>query len=43
MAINETNTDDANVNGASYNISGQRVDDNYKGITIVNGKKMMKK
>ena len=42
-AINEINADDANSNGAIYNISGQRVDDNYKGIVIINGKKVMKK
>lgn len=41
-AINEINAD-ANDNGAIYNISGQRVDDNYKGIVIINGKKVMKK
>ena len=42
-AINEINADAANGNGAIYNISGQRVDDNYKGIVIINGKKIMKK
>ena len=41
-AINEINAD-ANANGAIYNISGQRVDENYKGIVIINGKKVMKK
>ena len=30
-------------NGATYNIAGQRVSDSYKGIVIVNGKKMLKK
>lgn len=39
--INELNADKAN--SAIYNISGQRVDDNYKGIVIINGKKVMKK
>ncbi len=42
-AINEINTDETDGNGATYNISGQRVDDSYKGIVIINGKKMMKK
>jgi len=30
-------------NGLRYNLSGQRVDDNYRGIIIQNGKKMMKR
>lgn len=30
-------------NGMMYNISGQRVNDSYKGIVIMNGKKMIKK
>ena len=30
-------------NGAIYNLAGQKVDKNYKGIVIVNGKKMMMK
>ena len=42
-AINEINADKTDGNGATYNISGQRVDDSYKGIVIINGKKMMKK
>ena len=42
-AINEINTDETDGNGAIYNISGQRVDDSYKGIVIINGKKIMKK
>ena len=42
-AINEINADPSNSNTAIYNISGQRVDDNYKGIIIINGKKMVKK
>ena len=29
--------------GVMYNIAGQRVDDSYKGIVIVNGKKYLKK
>ncbi len=42
-AINEINADKTDGNAATYNISGQRVDDSYKGIVIINGKKMMKK
>ena len=42
-AINEINADETVGNDAIYNISGQRVDDSYKGIVIINGKKMMKK
>ena len=30
-----------NVNGAIYNLQGQRVDENYRGIVIKNGKKVM--
>jgi len=41
--INEMNANGANSNGAIYNLSGQRVDDNYKGVVIINGKKMIKK
>ena len=42
-AINEINADSSNGKTAIYNISGQRVDDNYKGIIIINGKKMLRK
>ena len=42
-AINEIIADGTNGNSAIYNISGQRVDDNYNGIVIINGKKVMKK
>lgn len=42
-AINEINGDPSNGKTAIYNISGQRVDDNYKGIIIINGKKMLRK
>ena len=31
------------LNGAAYNLAGQKVDKNFKGIVIVNGKKMMQK
>ncbi len=30
-------------NGAIYNLAGQKVDANYKGVVIVNGKKMLQK
>ena len=30
-------------NGAIYNLSGQKVDANYKGVVIINGKKMLQK
>lgn len=33
----------ANMDGAMYNLSGQRVNDSYKGIVIVNGKKYLNK
>ena len=29
-------------NGPAYNLAGQRVGENYKGVVIVNGKKVMK-
>ena len=29
--------------GKVYNLNGQRVDNNYKGVVIVNGKKVIKK
>ncbi|MBP3726524.1 MAG: hypothetical protein J6I60_04835 [Bacteroidaceae bacterium] len=32
-----------NANTPRYNLSGQRVDDSYRGIVISNGKKMMKR
>ena len=31
------------MNGARYNLSGQRVNDSYKGIVITNGKKFIMK
>ena len=31
------------VNGVRYNLAGQKVDENYKGIVILNGKKFMQK
>ena len=30
-------------NGAIYNLSGQKVDANYKGVVIINGKKVLQK
>jgi hypothetical protein len=29
--------------GAIYNLAGQKVDKNYKGVVIMNGKKMIQK
>ena len=40
--IVEVNVENAE-NGMMFNISGQRVNDSYKGIVIMNGKKMIKK
>ena len=37
-ALRQTTTD-----GPAYNLSGQRVDDNYRGIVIREGKKMLRK
>lgn len=37
------NTIDGIVEGETYNLSGQRVADSYKGIVVKNGKKMIKK
>lgn len=42
-AINEVNADKVAANGKAYNLSGQRVGNDYKGIVIVNGKKMIRK
>ena len=36
-----TNVDDSNA--PAYNLAGQRVNKNYKGVVIVNGKKMLKR
>ena len=35
--------DNEQMNGDRYNLNGQRVDKNYKGVVIVNGKKMINK
>ena len=40
--INKPTTADLN-SGVRYNLAGQKVNDNYRGIVIVNGKKMVKK
>ena len=40
--INEVTTA-SEENGAMYNVAGQRVDSAYKGIVIMNGKKMIQK
>jgi hypothetical protein len=34
---------EAQQNGRIYNLAGQRVDNAFKGIVIVNGKKIVKK
>ncbi len=34
---------DDDANAPSYNLAGQRVDDNYRGVVIKNGKKVVKK
>ena len=31
------------VDGAAYNLQGVKVDDNYRGIVIINGKKLIKR
>jgi hypothetical protein len=42
-AISAINAGNAKSNSNFYNIQGQRVGANYKGLVIVNGKKMMRK
>lgn len=42
-AISAINTENAMTGNAVYNIQGQRVGANYKGLVIVNGKKIIKK
>lgn len=42
-AINGVATTTTATDNAVYNLSGQRVDDSYKGIVIVNGKKYLRK
>lgn len=42
-AINSVKTDNKPMDGKAYNIAGQRVSDDYKGIVIINGKKYLRK
>lgn len=42
-AINTVKTDKKPMDGKAYNIAGQRVSDDYKGIVIINGKKYLRK
>jgi hypothetical protein len=42
-AINGIVTDDADDNAPIYNLAGQKVDKNYKGVVIKNGKKVYQK
>ena len=41
--INTVNDSRFTVNGEAYNLAGQKVSESYKGIVIVNGKKMIRK
>lgn len=41
--ISHIEADTALENAAMYNLAGQRVDKSYKGVVIVNGKKMLRK
>lgn len=41
--INLPNVETPNADGIMYNLSGQRVSKNYKGIVIINGKKVIRK
>lgn len=41
--ISNINAEGETVNGAAFNIAGQRVNNNAKGLIIVNGKKFIKK
>ena len=41
--INGISTEQDNVNTPAYNLAGQRVNDNYKGVVIKNGKKYLNK
>lgn len=42
-AINTVKTANKPMDGKAYNIAGQRVSDDYKGIVIINGKKYLRK
>ena len=41
--INTINTTVSTENGVLYNVAGQRVNNDYKGLVIMNGKKLLKK
>lgn len=41
--LNVNNNDNNDVNAPMYNLAGQKVSKNYKGIVIVNGKKVVRK
>jgi alpha-amylase len=41
--INEVSNTPSTSRGTYYNLAGQKVDKNYKGIVIVNGKKYLRK
>ena len=40
-AIQGVRTNATNTNSGTYNLSGQRVDDTYRGIVIRNGRKVI--
>ncbi len=41
--VNDNGNGNWNTDAPRYNLSGQRVDDSYRGIVISNGKKMVKR
>lgn len=41
--INDINAEEKAYDGAIYNVAGQRVNKDYKGVVIINGKKIIKK
>ena len=43
MSYPDMLTTDENADRAIYNLSGQRVSDSYKGVVIINGKKVLRK
>ena len=43
VGINGITTNKTKGNNVRYNLAGQRVNDSYKGVVIVNGKKMLVK
>ena len=42
-SIDDILTTDENADRVIYNLSGQRVSDSYKGVVIINGKKVLRK